>query len=269
MCWWGVPDLDAFEEEEEEEKVIVGRFPSRLRLPSFVALPILVAIALVTGSCIGKTGAGTGSGSPASARPSVSPVIALAAESPDETLSPGRWETSFHPPFSFETDGSWQRWNDSSDFLDLHLLGAGGGQIDGDLYAFGLTKVFDGTESPSPRATMPVPDDLMGYVTSLPGLREVAPVRPATIGGLPATRVDVEGTGRDCVVEGNGPTCWVQFGSLGKGDPRVGIIARSRTRIYVLEVDGVHVMILYSDTVRGFGTDVEKAEALLRTVRFS
>jgi hypothetical protein len=79
--------------------------------------------------------------------------------------------------------------------------------------------------------------------------------------------VDVEGTGEACVVESS--DCWVQFGPLAKGEPGIGMNSRARTRIYVLEVDGVHVMIWYSDTVGHFSTDVEKAEALLRTIRFA
>lgn len=181
-------------------------------------------------------------------------------------MTPGTWATAFEPPFTFKSDGSWRGRADSANFVDLHLH-IEGAQHGGEFFAFRVTKVFDPAEATSPSTTLRVPEDLMGYVTSLPGFRVVAPIRPATIGGVPASWVEVEGTGKDCVQFHT--RCYVKIGPIARADLDIALNSRHRVRIYVLDVDGVHVMMTYDDNVENFDAHVGTAQALLRTLSFA
>jgi hypothetical protein len=182
---------------------------------------------------------------------------------PDDgsALMPGTYATAFQPRLGFSVGSGWTGNNDTSDWIEIRQGPSDAAEA---LDFYRVRQVLDpGTQRP-----VPLPRDLLGWFTSHPAIRVVSPPRSTTIGGMPATRIDVElASGWIC----GRPGC-VGFAPLLPGEPGFGWSSDGapglRSRIFVLHVKGATVIVTFTSARSRFRAGVRAADAILGTVGF-
>ena len=195
-------------------------------------------------------------GVPSSA-PAATPVV------PDDgsQLVPGTYATTFQPQLRLTVGRGWTGNADTSDWIDIRRDRS---DAAGALSFFRIESVVD----PTTKRPTPLPQDLVVWFTSHPAVSVVSPPRTVTLGGVQATRFDVElALGWRC---GN-PSC-VNFARLSPGEPHFGWGSDSapglRSRILVLRVQGNAVVVTFTSSKARFPDGVRAAAELLSTVEF-
>jgi hypothetical protein len=176
---------------------------------------------------------------------------------PDDgsALLPGAYATAFQPKLAFSVGHGWTGNNDSSDWIDIRR---GPSDFAGALDFVHIRNVFD----PKTQRTMPLPEDLSSWFTSHPAIRVVSPPRSTTLGGVAATRFDVElASSWTC----GHPAC-VGFAPLLGWSPDGA--PRLRCRMFVLNVQGAAVVVTITSARDRFRRSVRAAENILRTAEF-
>jgi hypothetical protein len=176
---------------------------------------------------------------------------------PDDgsVLPPGRYQSELQPRLQIDPPPGWTGNADTSDWVDIRH-----GSGDTSLSIFRIEALAD------PRNGQPitVPSDLVAWFVAHPALRVVKPPRPTTVGGRPATRLDVvlaphwRCPGGDCA-----------FAPLQAGEPAFGWASASaprlRARLYVIHLAGAWLVVEISADRGNFSAATHAAETALLT----
>lgn len=180
---------------------------------------------------------------------------------PDDVsvLGVGRYTTVFQPHLEIDPPPGWTGNSDNSDWVDLE---DGRGTTSSSLSFVRIDSVY--LSHTHRRGALP--RDLVGWFASHPAIQVVTPPRATTVGGHPATRLDVQlAPNWQC----GQPGC-VQFAPLQPGEPGVGwatdVAARIRVRLYIIRLPGASVVGQFAADRTRFEGEVGLVEAALRTV---
>jgi hypothetical protein len=180
---------------------------------------------------------------------------------PDDgsVLGVGRYTTEFLPRLEIDPPPGW---TGNSDTIDWVGLQDGPGNTASSLSFVRIESVY----VPDTNRRRALPRDLVGWFTSHPAIQVVTPPRPTTVGGHPATRLDVRlAPNWQCGQDG----C-VQFAPLQPGEPDAGwatdVAARIRVRLYIIQLPGVSVVGAFAADRTRFQGEVGSVETALRTV---
>ena len=176
---------------------------------------------------------------------------------PDDgsVLGVGRYTTDFRPHLEIDPPPGWTGNNDTSDWVALQ-----DGPADS---ASSLSFIrIDSVYSPHTNRRRALPRDLVGWFTSHPAIQVVTPPRPTTVGGHPATRLDVQlAPNWQC---GHGGC--VQFAPLRPGEPDAGwatdVAARIRVRLYIIQLPGASVVGAFTADRTRFEREVGSVESV-------
>jgi hypothetical protein len=260
-----------------------SRSPYRWRGPmKRWTIATLTALAVLAGWIL--TGCSSGSsGSPATTSPaagtatsaSASPVAAATPGTiPDDSsipMPPGRYGTvHFTPPFTFSTTTTLGGGADTPDAVSTSLKSSGNSNFAAFLFAR-FAKVCD-PNAPS-HLTAP-PKQLLNCVVHNPHLRVTAKPAPITIGGIPGQQLDVQVVGKlpgppSC--NGDPHPC-VRIGTTPAFPPMAdgfGIEAGNSARIWIFDVHGTPVAVVWTDLTSHFGSNLAAAAKIMQTVQFS
>ena len=180
---------------------------------------------------------------------------------PDDVsvLGVGRYTTEFRPRLEIDPPPGWTGNSDTSDWVALQ---DGPGSTASSLSFVRIDSVY----VPHTNRRRALPRDLVGWFASHPAIQVVRPPRPTSVGGHPATRLDVQLAPRwRCGQEG----C-VAFAPLQPGEPGAGwatdVAARIRVRLYIIRLPGAAVVGAFAADRTRFEGEVGPVEAALRTV---
>jgi hypothetical protein len=180
---------------------------------------------------------------------------------PDDgsVLGVGRYTTEFRPRLEIDPPLGWTGNSDTSDWVDFQ---SGPADTSSSLSFVRIDSVY----IPHTNRRRALPRDLVGWFTSHPAIQVVTPPRPTTVGGHPATRLDVQLAPMWRCGHGG---C-VQFAPLQPGEPDAGwatdVAARIRVRLYIIQLPGVSVIGGFAADRTRFEGEVGSVERALRTV---
>jgi hypothetical protein len=149
-------------------------------------------------------------------------------------MDDGTYLTPLDPPFSItnrlrgEVDAALPSWVDIAFGFDA-VVAHGSGTWSAEIGVNRIDQVTD----PASGALVPPPADLANWIEHLPGVRVVDGPTRTTIGGQPATRVELLSGAKDVTI---GPIAGVTEFGFGFG-------ARQHRLLYVFEVGAQHVII--------------------------
>jgi hypothetical protein len=176
-------------------------------------------------------------------------------------LQPGDYFTNFEPRITLTLRRTWLVFADTPDWIDM---GQQPSEPIGELSFLRIRKVYD---SKHPKSVIPVPRDLMGWITTHPGIKVITAPVPVTIGGVTGTRADIEVVAKGC------PDPIANAGCVSLGPPApdnlgFGFGSGEEIRLIVLNVRGETVVISYGDAPESFEHRFIEAQAVLDTVQF-
>lgn len=245
-------------------------------------------IATVGAACVltgwGVAGCSAGSsGSAATSRPpagtatsaTASPTAAATAGTiPDDSsipMPPGRYGTvHFSPPFTFSTTVTLGGGTDSPDAVSSSLKSYGNANFAAFLFAR-FAKVCDPN---APSRLTASPKQLINCLIHNPHLRVIAKPARVTIGGISGRQLDVQPVGKlpgpsSC---GGDPHPCVRIGTTPGFPPMAdgfGIEAGNSARIWIFDVHGTTVAVIWNDLTPHFASNIATAEKIMQTVKFS
>jgi hypothetical protein len=115
--------------------------------------------------------------------------------------------------------------------------------------------------TPDKSKFVPWPSDLFGYLSSLPGVKVIAPPKSVTIGGIRGTQFTVQTPPMHPIIWLKGDSAWIGGGPSGV-DP-----AMTR-RITVLNVKGKKLFLGFADRAANFKKRWPIVSELFRSIRF-
>ena len=172
-------------------------------------------------------------------------------------LGPGTYTTVFQPKITFTTDASWVSYADSPGFVQFERADGHGG------IAFKrIDEVFDPARA---HKLMPVPNDYVAWITTLPGVKVLAGPKVVTVDGIKGTEIDVQATKAASNVYCKDPC--VALWRLDPGHP-AALFTDSVSRIVALRLHGQTVAIGCGAPNADFGEVAKSFDAMLPTVHF-
>jgi hypothetical protein len=186
-------------------------------------------------------------------------------------MPPGRYRSvQFRPPFIFSTTVTVGGGADTPDMANFGLKIYGNSNF-AEFFFARFANVCD-PKAPS-RLTAP-PNNLLDCLVHNPHLRVTAEPAPVTIGGISGQQLDVQVVGKlpgppSC--NGDPHPC-VRVGTTPDFPPTadgLGIKAGNSARIWILDVHGTTVAVVWNDLTAHFASNLAAAENIMRTVRFS
>jgi hypothetical protein len=195
----------------------------------------------------------------ASATPAGTPPVSPFLLAKEGFIYPGRWAPAFDPAFTFTVDREVEHQcapgfacRGSIDVNQAAWLGLEFGIPAIEANIFRIDKVNDQAD---PTSLIDPPADLGGWITTLPGITLVAPPKAVTVGGLPATQLDIRGGSKDVTV---GPITGVtEFG--------FGLGANKTARWIVVPVRG-HQIVIALDGPEPFATSMGELQPLVDSI---
>lgn len=214
-------------------------------------LAIAIGTALVAAALVALTGCGGDESSASSPGPGDERIVltqppAEAKSIAAGSLDPGSYDSgsAFAPALRLTVDEPGWRALFAPDDDELALE-----HEDGRFLAFTrVTRVVD----PKTGQDVDAPDNLAEWLSEHPALQPTRSA-PASIGGASGTRVDASPTESDTNL------FWYESGSM-------HTVPQVRWRVYVVDVDGTPLTIVFGAPTESFRQGVEKLEPLLESV---
>jgi hypothetical protein len=125
-----------------------------------------------------------------------------------------------------------------------------------------IDEVFDPARA---HKLMPVPNDYVAWITTLPGVKVLAGPKVVTVDGIEATEIDVQATKAAPTVYCKDPC--VALWPLDPGHP-AALSTEDVARIVALRLHGETVTIGCGAPISDFEALAKSFDAMLRTVRF-
>jgi hypothetical protein len=172
-------------------------------------------------------------------------------------MEPGTYTTVFQPKITFTTDASWVSNADTPDFVQFELADEKG-SVD-------FTRVDKVLDPARAHKLMPVPKDLVGWITTLPGVKVLAGPKAVTVGGFESTEMDVTATKDAPTVYCKNPCVGVW--RLPDGEPG-GFTPGFVSRIVVLRLQGETMEIGLYVPNAGLEALAKDFDTIIQSVRF-
>lgn len=172
-------------------------------------------------------------------------------------LEPGTYTTVFQPTITFTTDTSWVSFADVPGFVEFEQPDSRGS-----VSFVRVDKVFDPARD---HKLMPVPNDYVAWITTLPGVKVLAGPTPIAVDGIKGSEIDVQAAKDAPTVYCKYPC--VALWPLGSSD--VAALSTDHTnRIVAVKLQGETVEIsLYAEN-GAFAELAKSFDAMLPTLRF-
>jgi len=234
---------------------------STLRGPRTLAFAFAASLVATACSSGGSFAAPTASPTVrASTTPAASPsatALPLVQEG-GAPLGPGTYTTVFQPKITFTTNAAWVSYADSAGFVQFEQADGSGG--------IGFTridKVFDPARA---HKLMPVPNDYVGWIMTLPGVKVLAGPKAVAVDGVDGSEIDATASKDAPTVYCKNPC--VALWPLGPGEEPAAFRPGFVTRTVALRIHGETVEISLFSPRADFAALAKAFDAMIPTIRF-
>ena len=219
---------------------------------------IALAVSLLAVSCTSGGSSATPTGrmsvtQPGTSSASIPPLV----QEHGAPLGPGTYTTVFQPKITFTTDASWISYADSPGFVQFERADGSG-----DIAFKRIDEVFDPARA---HKLMPVPNDYVAWITTLPGVKVLAGPKVVTVDGIKGSEVDVQASKAAPTVYCKDPC--VALWPLDPGHP-AALSTDAVSRIVAFRMHGQTVTIGCGAPEADFDALAGDCDSVLATVHF-